>query len=247
MTRRFPPSSIDSSTLPDDPSYRDTLVRLLAAHALAEKATACGFARALPRVAGYRRQSAIAKNVQEEMAHARLIYEALEELDVSEPAADALVATAWRGPSFTAPRRFAEIDGDFVDALLAGFCLDTGGLLMIGRNYACSSYRPHAEAAAAILHDERDHDAFATDEFRRTVAELGVDAVQFRVNVWIPLGLNFFGPPRSHFTARCRDFGLKSCDNGQLAEEFRALVARRLGEVGLHMPRLTPTYPFALM
>ena len=243
---RFAPSRIDSTSLPDDPAYRDTLTRLLAAHALAEKLTAWGFARALPRIAGYRRQHTVAKNVQEEMEHARLIYDALVQLDVGESAADSLMATAWNSPSFEAPRRFAEADCDLVDMLLAGFCLDTGGLLMIGRNYARSSYRPHAEAAAAILRDERDHDAFASNEFRQAVGELGAAAVQRQVDVWIPLGLNFFGPPRSRFTARCREFGLKSYDNSELADEFRALVARRFDEVGLTMPRVSAAYPFTL-
>ena len=245
MTASFTPGSVDAAHLPGDSSYRDTLVRLLAAHALAEKATAWGFARALPRASGDRRQHAIAKNIREEMEHARLIYDALDRLGVSESIADDLMTTAWHGPSFAAPRRFAEHDTDFIDVLLAGFCLDTGGLLMIGRNYARSSYRPHAEAAAAILRDERDHDAFAREEFRRAVGEYGAEAVQRKVDAWIPLGLNFFGPPRSRFTARCRAFGLKACDNSELADEFRAIVSRRLEEVGLAMPLLNAAYPFA--
>jgi ring-1,2-phenylacetyl-CoA epoxidase subunit PaaA len=241
------PRSIDAFHLPAEPGYRETLLRLLAAHALAEKATGLGFARALPGLAGYRRQHAIAKNVLEELDHARLVYDLLADLGVAEAAADALVAAAWQAPSFDAPRAFATTDGDFVDVLLAGFCLDTGGLLMIGRNYAVSSYRPHAEAADAILRDERDHDAFATAEFRRAVDERGAATVQQKVDVWIPRGLNFFGPPHSRFTAACRAFGLKAVDNSELADEFRRIVERRLTEVDLRMPRMTATYPHRVL
>lgn len=244
MTSQFPPASIDAAHLPDEPAYRDTLVRLLAAHALAEKATSWGFARALPHIAAYRRAQVIAKNVHEEMDHARLVYDALAQLDVTEAAADKLLAIAWKGPSFAAPHAFATEDSTFVDVLLAGFCLDTAGLLMIGRNYARSSYRPHADAAGAILRDERGHDAFATAEFRGIVAEFGADAVQAKVDVWIPRGLNFFGPPHSRFTQQCRAYGLKACDNADLADDFRGLVARRLAEVGLRLPLLTASYPF---
>jgi 1,2-phenylacetyl-CoA epoxidase catalytic subunit len=243
VTRRYEPRSISAESLPEESDFRETLVRLLAAHALAEKATALGFARALPRMQGYRRQRVIAQNIQEEMDHARRIYDLLAELGVAESRADEITSAAWWGPSFDAPRLFSSTTVDTADVFLAGFCLDTGGFLMVERNYSCSSYRPHAQAADAILREEADHDAFAISEFRKAVDEFGRDIVQAKVDVWVPHGLNFFGPPRTRFTAACLELGLKSRDNAELAKEFAGIVEGRLRASGLRMPQVSPAYP----
>jgi 1,2-phenylacetyl-CoA epoxidase catalytic subunit len=243
----FATRTIDAQHLPDEPAYRETLVRLLAAHALAEKATGLGFARVVAGVQDADKRERLETTQREEMAHARRIYELLADLGVDEADADAIVAGAWDSPSFDAPRVFATAGGDWIDALLAGFCLDTGGLLMIARNYAVSSYRPHAEAADAIVREESEHDAFAAAAFHRAIAAAGSADVQAKVDVWIPRGLNFFGPPRSGFTAACRAFGLKAHDNDELAQAFRRIVARRLHAVGLRMPALSDGYPFRVL
>jgi hypothetical protein len=41
-------------------------------------------------------------------------------------------------------------------------------------------------------------------------------------------------------------FGLKARDNGELAELYLSMLERRLGKVGLAMPRLTSGYPHTL-
>ena len=63
-----------------DPNYGKVLVRLLAAHALAEKLTADGYQRALAETRDPELAEALQKNLSEERKHAVLIYRALAEI-----------------------------------------------------------------------------------------------------------------------------------------------------------------------
>ena len=63
---------------------------------------------------------------------------------------------------------------------------------------------------------------------------------------WLPRAVNFFGPPGSGFTFDCLRYGLKARDNGELSEMYLTMLERRLGNVGIAMPRLTLDYPHAL-
>ena len=71
-------------------------------------------------------------------------------------------------------------------------------------------------------------------------------ADEAKLKQWLPAAANFFGPPGSGFGYDCLRFGLKARDNGQLTELYLSMLERRLANVGLAMPRLTPGYPHAL-
>jgi 1,2-phenylacetyl-CoA epoxidase catalytic subunit len=60
---------------------------------------------------------------------------------------------------------------------------------------------------------------------------------------WLPMAVNFFGPPGSGFTYDCMRYGLKSRDNGELAELYLSMLERRVAQAGLEMPALTGNYP----
>jgi 1,2-phenylacetyl-CoA epoxidase catalytic subunit len=63
---------------------------------------------------------------------------------------------------------------------------------------------------------------------------------------WLPRAVNFFGPPGTGFTYDCLRLGLKSKDNDELAELYLTMVSRRLEQLGLDAPTLTPNYPHAI-
>lgn len=249
MRRAFSPGSIEAADLLHgrvEPNYHKVLTRLLAAHALAEKLTAQGYERASGFVEAPELQGVIQKNLAEERKHARLIYDALAELNIDEARADRSMITALKAPSFVAPREFAENACDELDLVMASVSLDMTGLIMIGVNYKESSYAPHARAAEIILAEEEEHELFAANELRDAVARLGAERVNAGLREWLPRAVNFFGPPGSGFTYDCMRYGLKSRDNGDLAELYLSMLERRVTQAGLEMPPLTSTYPHQL-
>jgi 1,2-phenylacetyl-CoA epoxidase catalytic subunit len=249
MTRQFPPSSLEAADVLGgrvEAHFVRVLTRLLAAHALAEKLTAMGYQRALDTITRPELCRVINKNLAEEHKHARLIYTALAELGVSEAQADRSLIAVLKGPSFTAPRHFAEHSAGELDLVMASVSLDMTGLIMIGVNYRESSYAPHARAAEVILAEEEEHELFAASVLRDAAERLGTEAVNAALREWLPRAVNFFGPPGSGFTFDCISYGLKVRDNHELAELYLKLLERQVRQAGLEMPSLTKDYPHTL-
>jgi 1,2-phenylacetyl-CoA epoxidase catalytic subunit len=229
-----------------EPQYTKVLLRLLAAHALAERLTAQGYERAMKFVDSPDLLPAVEKNFAEERKHAALVYALLDELGVSQIAADRMMMSTRKGPSFEAPRRFAEHAKNEIDLLMASLSLDVTGLIMIGVNYKDSSYAPHCRAAELILEEEADHEQFAEQELSNAVNRLGRDKNNKALRQWVPRAANFFGPPGSGFTHECIRLGLKSKDNDELADLYLAMLERKVEQLGLEMPRLTSSYPHSV-
>jgi 1,2-phenylacetyl-CoA epoxidase catalytic subunit len=249
IRREIPPRSINAAAIKAggvDPHYTKILLRLLAAHALAEKLTAIGYQRALETVDNPTIVPTIQKNLVEERKHARLIYRALEDIGMNQQAADRSMITVLKAPSFDAPSYFAGHASGELDLLMASISLDTTGLIMIGVNYKDSSYVPHAAAAEIILEEEADHEIFASRQLSEAVENFGAEAVNEAFRKWIPRAVNFFGPPGTGFTYDCIRYGLKTRDNEELAEIFTTMISRRCDQLGLEFPALTSDYPHAL-
>ena len=249
MKRLYAPGAIEAADLIEgrvEPHYAKILIRLLAAHAIAEKLTAVGYQRALESLNDPERRPTIEKNLVEERKHARLVYRILEEIGTSEAHADRSMIPLMKLPSFAAPRHFAENPAGALDLLMASLSLDVTGLLMIGVNYRDSSYGPHLRAAAIILDEEEDHESFASTELREAADRFGADRVNEALREWLPRAVNFFGPPGSGFTFDCIRYGLKASDNGELSEMYLTMLERRVDQAGLEMPRLTSNYPHTL-
>jgi 1,2-phenylacetyl-CoA epoxidase catalytic subunit len=249
VRREFPPRSLNAEALNEgrvDPQYTRVLIRLLAAHAMAEKLTALGYQRALAALDNPDLRPIVEKNFQEEKKHARLIYHALQELGVSQQAADRSMIMVLKAPSFDAPSYFASKAEGELDLLMASLSLDTTGLIMIGENYKESSYTPHARAAEIILDEEADHEIFASRQLGDAVEKFGAKSVNTALRRWIPRAVNFFGPPGTGFTYDCLRYGLKSRDNEELAELYLTMLSRRCDQLGLELPVLTATYPHSL-
>jgi len=246
IRRQYAPRTINAADLRIgriDSHYEKILVRLLAAHALAEKLTAFGYERALAGCDDASIRPTIEKNLLEESTHARLVYRALAELGVSEKSADRMMIPLMKAPSFEAPRYFAEKSVGELDMIMAALALDMTGLMMIGENYQPSSYAPHARAAELIMEDEADHDIFASELLGDAVKKFGKKEVEAALRQWLPRAVNFFGPPGSGFTYDCIRYGLKTRDNQELAEMYVTVLERRADQLGLKLPELSPSYP----
>jgi 1,2-phenylacetyl-CoA epoxidase catalytic subunit len=249
VKRQYAPGAIEAADLIEgrvEPHYSKILIRLLSAHAIAEKLTAIGYQLALENITDSDLLPTIEKNLAEERKHARLVYQILEQIGTSEAHADRSMIPLMKLPSFAAPRHFAENRSDAVDLLMASLSLDVTGLLMIGVNYRDSSYAPHQRAAEIILEEEEEHETFASGELREAGDRFGADRINAALREWIPRAVNFFGPPGSGFTFDCIRYGLKASDNGELAEMYLTMVERRVTQAGLEMPQLTAIYPHAL-
>ncbi|MBF6560575.1 MAG: phenylacetate-CoA oxygenase subunit PaaI [Candidatus Binataceae bacterium] len=249
MKRQFAIAAFEAADLLEgrvEPRYAKVLTRLLAAHAIAEKLTAEGYARALESIGDAALRPTITRNLAEERKHARLVYQILDQLGINEAHADRSMITALKSASFAAPRRFAEHPVGPLELLMASLSLDMTGLLMVGVNYRDSSYAPHARAAEIILAEEEDHELFAATELHDAAARFGAASVNAALRDWLPCAVNFFGPPGSGFTFDCLRYGLKARDNAELAELYLTMLERRVLQAGLAMPRLTPDYPHAI-
>lgn len=229
-----------------EPHYIKVLSRLLGAHALAEKLTADGYRRVLDTIADPETRRIAEKNLAEEVKHAALVYNLLAELGITEQASDRSLIALRRAPSFEAARRFAERAEGELGLLMGNLSLDMTGLIMIGVNYRDSSYAPHARVAELILEEESEHDEFGVETLRLAVERLGTATVTAAIREWLPLAVNFFGPPGTGFTFDCLRYGLKRKDNEELAGLFLSMLERRLTHVGLEMPALTASYPHTL-
>jgi len=250
VKRLYAPGAIEAADVIEgrvEPHYAKTLTRLLAAHAITQKLTAVGYQRALETVDDMELRATIEKHFAEECRHARLIYQILEQIGISETAADRSMVPAMKGPSFAAPRHFAENPGDVLDLLMASLSLDVSGLMIIGVNYRESSYAPHQRAAEIILDEEGDHEMFAAAQLREAAERFGAEQVNAGLRKWLPRAVNFFGPPGSGFTFDCIRYGLKARDNGDLAEMYLTMIERRVEQTGLEMPHLTSVYPHTLI
>src|ERR1700676_3829443 len=250
IRREFSPRSLDAAAIQEvrvDQHYVKVLIRLLAAHAMAEKLTALGYQRALSTVDNPALTPILEKNFAEEKKHARLVYDALEEIGMSQQAADRSMVMVLKAPSFDAPSYFASKAEGELDLLMASLSLDTTGLIMIGENYKDSSYAPHARAAEIILDEEADHEIFASRQLGDAVDRFGAQSVNTALRRWIPRAVNFFGPPGTGFTYDCIRYGLKSRDNEELAELYVTMLSRRCEQLALEMPALTTTYPHSLV
>ena len=250
LRRQFAPREINAADLRIgriDPHYEKILLRLLAAHALAEKLTAFGYERALRTCDDASLKETIQKNLIEETRHARLVYRTLAELGVTEKAADRTMLPLMKAPSFEAPRFFAEKANGEMDLLMATLALDMTGLMMIGVNYQDSSYAPHSRAAELIMEEEADHEVFASELLGVGVEKFGRKEVNAALRTWLPRAVNFFGPPGSGFTYDCIRYGLKARDNQEIADLYVTVLERRAAQLGLEMPRLTPGYPHGVM
>ena len=249
LSRQYAPLAFDAADVKSgrvETNYKVVLIRLLAAHALQEKLSAAGYARALETVADSQLRRTIKKNLAEEREHTRLVYRLLKELGIEEAEADRSMTLALRAPSFEAPCYFAERAEGELDLILASMSLDTTGYIMISSNYRQSSYAPHSYASKAILEDEEEHDTFAATELMDAAKRFGTDKVNQGLREWVPRAANVFGPPDSGFTVDCIRFGLKVQDNRQLSELYLATLEQRVRYAGLQMPRLSTSYPYTL-
>ncbi len=246
---QFEPRRIEAADVTQgriEPHYTKVLLRLLGAHALAEKLTAAGYRRTLETVSAAELRRVADKNLAEELKHAAMVYDLLAELGVSEQNADRSLIVLRRAPSFDAPCHFAEhAEGD-LGLLMGSVSLDMTGLIMIGVNYRDSSYAPHARVAELILEEEADHDEFGAGALRLAVERLGPAVVSAALREWLPRAVNFFGPPGTGFTFDCLRYGLKRQGNEELAGLFLSMLERRLTHLGLEMPALSAGYPHTI-
>src|SRR5690242_19513718 len=108
--------------------YTKVLVRLLGAHALAEKLTAAGYRRTLESVSDADLRRVAEKNLAEELKHAAMVYALLAELGVIEHSTDRSLMVLRRAPSFDAPCHFAEQAEGELGLLMGSVSPDMKGL-----------------------------------------------------------------------------------------------------------------------
>jgi len=78
----------------------------------------------------------------------------------------------------------------------------------------------------------------------RELAEKDFPKAQFYFTKWLPLVLNFLGPPQSKNTTQYVELGLKKRDNEELRQDFFDYARKFAGENRLKIELKKSTYPF---
>jgi ring-1,2-phenylacetyl-CoA epoxidase subunit PaaA len=239
VERIHPPSTV----FPDSPmttEYRQTLIRLLADQARAEKRASDHYAGWVSRAPGPDERLCVAHIAYEETGHWYRIVTVLQELGVSVDAIPRHQTSSWfytLAPLAAGPLRW-------LDVLLMAFLIDLGAYILV-EDFAQSSYAPWAKAAREILAEEDGHPDFGTRFIARYIDEHGRHVVQRGLGKWWRLSLNMFGPPVTFSTDLYLRLGLKFRTNEERRRLFREACEPRIRALGLEVPALRrTTYPY---
>ncbi len=235
----YPSESVGADS-PMTEEYRATLLRLMANQAYGERLASTSYTPWINRAPGVEERRNIAEIVCQELDHWRIVVELMGGLGVP-----------WdKVSSFQSFHHFYPLARCFVpvlrwtDILMSTFLIDRAAYFML-EDYARSSYAPWAKAVQAGLDEEERHGDFGMEFLSGQMEKIGARPVQRALNKWWRIALNMYGPPKSRHHDTYLRLGLKFRSNEDRRRIFIADGAKRIGEVGLAVPKLIhDRYPY---
>ncbi len=220
--------------------YCATLLRLMANQAYGERQASRLYAPWINRAPGVEERRIIAEIVCQELDHWRIVVDLMGGLGVP-----------WdKVSSYQSFHHFYPLARCFVpvvrwtDILMSTFLIDRAAYFML-EDYARSSYAPWAKAVHAGLEEEERHGDSGMEFVSGQMAKIGARPVQRALNKWWRIALNMYGPPKSRHHDTYLRLGLKFRSNEDRRQIFIADGAKRIGEVGLAVPKLIhDRYPY---
>lgn len=179
---------------------------------------------------------AVANIAQDELGHARLWYDLLQEFGYSE------VELLWeRDPGDFRHSTLVEqpfTDGDWADCVLRGYLYDTYEKLRLDALRE-SSYPPIAGRVGKILGEEGYHREHAENWIERLSEDPeSRERLQRALDRLYPHALTLFEPPAED--ARILDLGIRTEPLEALREDWEAIVDPFLAGHGLDVPETAP-------
>lgn len=235
----YAPESVGVDS-PMTEEYRATLLRLMANQAYGERHASTFYTPWINRAPGVEERRIIAEIVCQELDHWRIVVDLMGGLGVP-----------WdKVSSYQSFHHFYPLARCFVpvvrwtDILMSTFLIDRAAYFML-EDYARSSYAPWAKAVQAGLEEEERHGDFGMEFLSGQMEKIGARPVQRALNKWWRIALNMYGPPKSRHHDTYLRLGLKFRSNEDRRQIFIADGAKRIGEVGLAVPKLIhDRYPY---
>jgi len=176
---------------------------------------------------------ALSNIAQDELGHARLYYDLLEDFGPDE--SDLIwerPAGEWRHSTLV-ELPFAE--GDWADAILRSYLYDVAEAIRLAA-LADSSYARIRDRVGKIRGEEDFHREHAERWMERlTSDERGRERMQDAVDRLLPHGLTLFAPTDEEIEARIDDLGLRTATLDEMREQWLDTVVPYLEDLDLHV------------
>lgn len=220
--------------------YRNTLLKLLADQARAERVAAQVYSRWIRRAPGPNERMYLGQLAKEETEHWCTAIRLLEQLGVRGADVPRYQTRNW----FYLLSRLSVGRMRWIDVLMMSFLIDHGAYFLV-EDFSQSSYAPWAEAAREMLEQEVTHPQMGVNCLRLLIRQQGRQRVQRALHKWWRIALNMFGPPITKNTELYIRLGLKFRSNEQRRQAYRQSCEPKIQELGLEIPKLRhPSYPF---
>jgi ring-1,2-phenylacetyl-CoA epoxidase subunit PaaC len=183
---------------------------------------------------------AISNNAQDELGHARLWYDAIQQLGYSE---ESLI---WESdPADFQHSTLVELpfeEGDWANAVLRAYLYDTAEEIRLDA-LTESTYRPIRDRTSTIQGEEEYHLEHALSWLERLAADdEGRERLQTALTALYPYALTLFEPV-GDAGADIVAFGIRSRTLEEMRTEWADTVATQLSEFGLDVPDVGPATP----
>jgi ring-1,2-phenylacetyl-CoA epoxidase subunit PaaC len=177
---------------------------------------------------------ALANIAQDELGHARLWYDLLEDFGAEE---HALVwersPEAWHHATLT---ELPYADGDWADAILRSYLYDVAEDLRLSAVEG-SAYTRLRDRVETVTNEEDYHLEHAQNWLERLVdSEQGQDRVQAALDRLFPYALTLFAPADPEVETRIDELELRARTLGELRRDWLARVVPYLESLGLDVP-----------
>jgi ring-1,2-phenylacetyl-CoA epoxidase subunit PaaC len=183
---------------------------------------------------------AISNNAQDELGHARLWYDAIQQLGYSE------ASLIWESdPADFQHSTLVELpfeEGDWANAILRAYLYDTAEEIRLAA-LAESTYRPIRDRTSRVQGEEGYHLEHAVSWLERLAAdEAGRERLQTALAELYPYALTLFEPVGG-VEADIVDLGVRGRTLDEMRAEWEDDVAAQLTELGLEIPEGSPASP----
>lgn len=235
------------------PEYYEHLVNLLTQQADSELAGAIGYTPWIAKAPTVKEKLIVSNIVKDEVRHAKVIYDLLEELGIDvdahvakhnfefridETSTDVLKST--RAADDKRVNIFYYPIDTWADFVMFQTCMDRGAGHQL-EDVKLASYEPWAEAIKGIFKEEMMH-VHHGDMWVKSIAKERRDDAQAALELWYPRTMNIFGRPNTTKNRIYQSLGLKHRDNDAVRTAFRKEIEEIATEVHLTMPKWTPEW-----
>jgi len=183
---------------------------------------------------------AISNNAQDELGHARLWYDTIQQLGYSE------ASLIWESdPADFQHSTLVELpfeEGDWANAILRAYLYDTAEEIRLAA-LAESTYRPIRDRTSRVQGEEEYHLEHAVSWLERLAAdEAGRERLQTALAELYPYALTLFEPVGG-VEADIVDLGVRGRTLDEMRAEWEDGVRVQLTELGLEIPEGSPASP----